>query len=77
VDGFSRTATTASVPLGTTMTDSELRIPNPMTEDEFETALGRLLRRAHDNDIDVRTGWMYRHDERYPDWNVEITEVVE
>lgn len=48
-----------------------------MTEDEFETALGRLLRRAHDNDIDVRTGWMYRHDERYPDWNVEITEVVE
>lgn len=45
------------------------------SEEELNEALKALLRRAHNNDIDVRGGWECRNGEEHPDWDLVVTEV--
>lgn len=54
------------------MTDDSLR---PTTGAELRADLRVLLRRAHDNGIEVRGGWPCRNGQAHPDWDVVVTEV--
>ena len=45
------------------------------SEEELNEALKALLRRAHENGIDVRGGWECRNGEEHPDWDLVVTEV--
>lgn len=56
-------------------TDSDAP-PDPTTDDEFHAALGRLLRRAEANGVDVEGGWSFRNDTDRVGWGVEIYAVV-
>lgn len=47
----------------------------PSSEAEFHAELQSLVRRAHDEGIDVRGGWECRNDAEYPDWDVVISEL--
>lgn len=47
----------------------------PTTREELNTELKSLLRRAHGNDVGVEGGWECRNGDRYPDWDVVVTEV--
>lgn len=47
----------------------------PLTSDAFNAELKALLRRAHDEGVDVEGGWNCRNGETYPDWDVVVTEV--
>jgi hypothetical protein len=49
--------------------------PPVTSEKELHTELQSLLRRAHENDIDVEGGWDCRNGCEHPDWDVVITEV--
>lgn len=49
----------------------------PTTEAEFHDRLGSLIRTAYANSVDIEGGWAYRTtNDDYPDWGVEIYEVV-
>jgi len=47
----------------------------PTAEEEFRDELGALLRRAHDEGVDVGGGWDCRNDPDHPDWDVIVSEV--
>lgn len=49
--------------------------PSPASKEELKAELQTLLRGAHDNGIDVNGGFACRNGEKYPDWDVVITEV--
>jgi hypothetical protein len=48
---------------------------DPTAESELQAALATLLRRAHDNGVDVRGGWACQNGPEQPDWDVVVTEV--
>jgi hypothetical protein len=54
------------------MTDSEV---GPVTREELNDDLKRLLRRAAGNGVDVRGGWACRNGQGHSDWDVVVTEV--
>lgn len=45
------------------------------TAEEFETALGTLLAKALQNDIDPRGAWEFRKDTAPPDWEIMVVEL--
>lgn len=45
------------------------------TRMDFHDELQSLLRRAHQNDVDVVGGWDCRNGDGHPDWDVVVTEV--
>ncbi|GAB3705002.1 hypothetical protein [Halorubrum pallidum] len=47
----------------------------PSTEAEFRADLRSLLRRAHEEDIDIEGGWECRNGTEHPDWDVVVSEV--
>lgn len=49
--------------------------PSITSQEELNEELKALLRRAHNNGIDVRGGWECRNGEEHPDWDLIITEV--
>lgn len=49
--------------------------PSIVSEEEFQAALGSLLRRAEANDVTVQGGWDCRNGDDHPDWDVIVTEV--
>lgn len=49
--------------------------PPLATEAAFHEKLQELVRRAHDNDVDVEGGWACRNGDGHPDWDVVVTEV--
>ena len=48
---------------------------SPETPGDLNVAIKLLLRAAHDNGVDVERGLACRNGDRYPDWDVIITEV--
>lgn len=54
------------------MTDSEA---GPVTREELNDDLERLLRRAAGNGVDVRGGWACCDGQSHSDWDVVVTEV--
>lgn len=57
------------------MTDDNPYIHEITTADSFEVALGDLLAAASRNGIDPRGAWVYRGQERVPDWEAMIIEL--
>lgn len=49
---------------------------DPTSTDSFNDALRELLRSAHDSGVNVEGGWECRNGTAYPDWDVDITELV-
>ncbi|MFW5919741.1 MAG: hypothetical protein ACOCSF_06045 [Halanaeroarchaeum sp.] len=49
--------------------------PAITSEEELNEELKLLLRRAHNNGIDVRGGWECRNGDAHPDWDLVVTEV--
>ena len=48
----------------------------PITsEEELNEGLKLLLRRAHNNGVDVKGGWECRNGDEHPDWDLVVTEV--
>lgn len=47
----------------------------PRTEAELQSAMGRLLREAYSNGLEVEGGWECRNGGGHPDWDVVVTEV--
>lgn len=45
------------------------------TESEFEAALTRLLKMAHENDVTVGKPWLCRTDDGLPDWEATVVEL--
>lgn len=43
------------------------------SQEEFERVLFRILRAAHENDVDPRGSWVSRNGPSAPDWEVLIT----
>lgn len=48
----------------------------PTNSQELNEELKSLLRRAHENGIDIDGGWECRNGSIDPDWDVIITEVT-
>lgn len=48
----------------------------PQSTDSFNEALRELLRSAHDNGVNVEGGWECRNGTPYPDWDVDVIELV-
>lgn len=49
---------------------------SPVTsEEELQDKLQSLLRRAHENGVDVEGGWDCRNGTEHPDWDIVVTEV--
>ena len=49
--------------------------PPVASEEELHAELQSLLRRAHENGVDVEGGWDCRNGAEHPDWDVLVTEV--
>lgn len=47
----------------------------PSSKEELNAELKSLLRRAHENGVDVQGGWECRNGAEHPDWDVLISEV--
>ena len=47
----------------------------PETPTELKAGIRLLFKEAHDNGVDVKGGWECRNGDRYPDWDVVVTEV--
>lgn len=54
------------------MTSDEDSLATPA---DLNAELISLLRRAHDNGVDVEGGWECRNGTDHPDWDVLVTEV--
>ncbi|WP_144796849.1 hypothetical protein [Halorubrum depositum] len=48
---------------------------SPTAEAEFRDELRALLRRAHEEGVDVEGGWDCRNGSEHPDWDVVVSEV--
>jgi hypothetical protein len=49
--------------------------PTPTSQAELNDELKALLRRGHDNGVDVEGGWECRNGTGHPDWDIVVTEV--
>lgn len=54
------------------MTSEETQITSKA---ELNTELKALLRKAHENEIDIEGGFECRNGAEHPDWDVIVTEI--
>ncbi|WP_299233006.1 hypothetical protein [Natronomonas sp.] len=47
----------------------------PETPEELAVGIRLLFKQAHGNGVDVTGGWDCRNGDRYPDWDVVVTEL--
>jgi hypothetical protein len=49
--------------------------PSPTSREEFRAELHAVLRRAYENDVEIKGGFDCRNGDGSPDWDVIVTEV--